>query len=219
MGTTIKPKTTTPEAKWHKKVTNAVKTQGVWGPSLDKATVVKPSQLPAKLKPVYDKMKKENIDGFTPRVEKLVVDGKPAYIFEDQFDGFTAYSIRDAAGHHIPLGRDRKFEAEEKKRADAEWERTRPRSANPTVDAWKKLTQVDEEGPYLTPAASWATKIRNPAAQLGAEGAKIWKQWDGAESWKNPKDGSILLRNYTSQTGFEFADIGADKKLLEKFRL
>jgi hypothetical protein len=162
-------------------------------------------------------MKSENIDGFTPDVFVADVAGRKAYLFQDQFDGFTSYEIRDGAGHQIPLGRDRAFEAEERKRAQEEFEKNRTHSSNPIADKWLKMQQSDEKGPSSRRRPLGAQEAGEEPRHRGAEGLRT----DGKPPvWKNPKDGSMLLRDYDGpKDQFKYAVLDSKGKLLERFTL
>lgn len=206
------------DAAWRKQVQKLITTHGVWGPSTEQLTKIKRADLPVTLRHVYDKMKNENIDGFTPEVFVADVAGRKAYLFQDQFDGFTSYEIRDGAGHQIPLGRDRAFEAEERKRAQEEFEKTRRHSSDPIADKWLKMQQSDEEGTFITPPSSW--DLQKPEKSLSSAGLKVYEQMGKPQAWKNPKDGSLLFRDYDgAKDQFKYAVLDPKGKLLDRFTL
>ena len=206
------------DAAWRTEVQKLITTHGVWGPSTDQLTKIRRSDLPATLRLVYDEMKNENIDGFTPEVFVAEVAGRKAYLFQDQFDGFSSYEIRDDAGHQIPLGRDRAFEAEARKRAQEEFERTRTHSSNPIADKWLKMQQADEEGTFITPPSSW--DLKKPDKSLSSAGLKVYEEMSQPQVWKNPKDGSMLFREYDgAKDQFKYAVLDSKGKLLDRFTL
>src|SRR5262249_11779116 len=55
-------------AAWTKEVQQRISSHGVWGPSTKDLTQLSPADLPPKLRQIYDKMKRDNLDGFTPNV-------------------------------------------------------------------------------------------------------------------------------------------------------
>jgi hypothetical protein len=79
-------------------------TDGVWAPDTSKMKKVDGAKLPAKLKPLFNKLKKET--GEKPDVFTTQVDGKPVYLFQsfDSDVGAGTSDLRDQAGRQLKMG-------------------------------------------------------------------------------------------------------------------
>lgn len=93
---------TAAEATWRKLVADTVyTTDHAWGPSTKDFSNAKPSTLPPAIAKLYAKETKhgEDVDVFTRKI-----GGKPVYLFSEQGDGATLYSLRDVRGHALKMG-------------------------------------------------------------------------------------------------------------------
>src|SRR3954469_603488 len=102
--TSVKAKSVN-DAKFRKDVAKQVHTtDGCWGPDTSRIKKVDGGKLPAKLKPLFNKLKKET--GDKPDVFTTKVDGKSVYLFSS-FDtevGAGSYDLRDQGGRSLTMG-------------------------------------------------------------------------------------------------------------------